>query len=330
MSGRTKVTWLGEYIHFEDQTLNQRLARKGATDGTLATVDLSAASDRVTCTVVESWARSNPTFLCSLRACRTRRCDLGLEDENGATHDSLLDLRKYATMGNATTFPVQSLLFLSIALASVAIARNATTCEVITGSVGEVAVFGDDIVVPVDCREAFEAIMDLLWFKINADKTFWTSKFRESCGTDAYDGEDVTPAYVRSLRNADPEDIASLVDQSNNFYSKGLVRAAEFLAARCGRRMPLRTMSSGAWGLACRTGSDLSAFRKRWNRYLQFDEVLVPTYSARSMRPIRVPDNSCLLQYFTERPDPTVEWESGIKRRPIPSLGMDWRPISEF
>jgi len=322
MVGRTEVSWLGDFVKFRDQSLNQRLARESSAHGRLATVDLSAASDRVTCTVVESWARSNLGLLDALCASRTRRCVL--------LNGDILYLNKYATMGNATTFSVESLLFLTISIAAVLHARSQkASLKNVRALAGEVAVYGDDIVVPVDCRSSFERAMDLLWFKVNADKTFWTSKFRESCGIDAYDGEDVTPAYIRSLSNETPDEIASLVEQANNFYSKYLLRSAGFLADQIGMALPLRSVSSGVFGLSCRTGPSFSAFRRRWNWFLQIDEVKVPCLSSRqAVTPVN--HEFASFQFFTEIPDPLSSWASGIKRRPDARIASEWVDLRLF
>ena len=60
-------------------------------------------------------------------------------------------------MGSANTFPVESLLFLGVALAAVAVKRGLRNVRQrdLESFVGEVAVFGDDIVIPVDSRELF-------------------------------------------------------------------------------------------------------------------------------------------------------------------------------
>jgi len=72
-SSRTRRSWLSRFVAFRDQSLNQSLCTEGSETGSLATVDLSAASDRVTCHVAGQFFRGNPGLLRALRASRTRR-----------------------------------------------------------------------------------------------------------------------------------------------------------------------------------------------------------------------------------------------------------------
>lgn len=147
---RTRSTWLGLFIHFDDQTRNQQMCLKGSEDGSLVTVDLSAASDRVTCHIVGQFFRVNPRLLLALQSTRTRF----LSQTINPSVDELTELRKFSTMGSACTFPVQSLLFLAICLACVATKRRipiqASRLEELHR---EVAVFGDDLIIPSDSRD---------------------------------------------------------------------------------------------------------------------------------------------------------------------------------
>ena len=115
-------------------------------------------------------------------------------------------LRKFSTMGNACTFPVESLLFFSIAVAAILTVRKVTpTKEAIKDAATEVAVFGDDIVAPKDSRELLKRALVVLDFKVNVDKSYEAGRFRESCGVDAYAGANVTPTYLRSLASGSPD-----------------------------------------------------------------------------------------------------------------------------
>jgi len=84
-------------------------------------------------------------------------------------------------------------------------------------------------------------------FKVNAHKSFWNGKFRESCGMDAFDGVDVTPVYIRRKLPADRADshgVASLVSLANQFYLKGLWGTCKMLRLEAERLLgELPTMS---------------------------------------------------------------------------------------
>jgi hypothetical protein len=320
---RSGRSWIGEFVKFNDQTLNQSLCLLGAADETLATVDLSAASDRVTCHSVGQMFRGNPTLLIALQSTRTR-----FVDQNLSRHvPDKIELRKFSTMGNACTFPVESLTFLSVALASVLSVRGLrATTRNIRSLIGEVAVFGDDIVIPIDSRELFVEALELLDFKVNIDKSFWTGKFRESCGVDSFAGVDVTPAFWKQPYNGKPDSLASVVGTRNNFYKKFLLETCSYLASTLPTGIPTVAMTSGVFGFNSRLGADLSGLKTRYNPALQREEVLVRSLHATQAR-TPIEDDSALLQFFTEDPDPAVMWSSGVAQRPRHRMMMRWIPL---
>lgn len=316
-----RSSWLRNYIKFRDQTQNQRMAVQASIDGRLATVDLSAASDRISCLVAELFWRGNLPVLLSLRACRTHQC---------MVNNRVMSLRKFATMGNACTFPVQSLLFLGIAIACTLYARGKLpTPENIEALDGEVSIYGDDIVVPVECRIWFEKVMNLLWFKINPKKTYWTGRFRESCGVDAYGGELVTPAYYRGPTTRKPESVVMNVEVSNNFYMKGLTLVSDLIARTIPWGIPMVSADSGVFGFKSRSGVTNDRKKVRYNHLLQREEMLVLGVKTKSKRSQSNTEGS-LLQFFTEDPDPAEMWASGTRSKPRVKLAWQWVPSAEI
>jgi len=321
-SERCRKTWIGEFVRFNDQTLNQRLCTLGSLDGTLATVDLSAASDRVTCHAVGQLFRSNPKLLLCLRASRTRRVKQSLTPRA----PSIISLRKFSTMGNACTFPVESLLFFCIAMASTLVSRRLKPCmRNVETLVGEVAVFGDDVVIPVDSRELFVEALELLDFKVNAGKSFWTGKFRESCGVDSFSGVTVTPAYWKSAYDGGPESLASVVDSSNNFYQKFLLNVSTYLASTLPRLVANVAQHSGVFGLKSRLPVTNIDLRGRYNDHLQRAEIRAMTLTASQSRS-PTNDDTALLQFFTEDPGYGIPWSHGVLQ--IPRLQVKPRWVS--
>jgi hypothetical protein len=155
------------------QERHKDLARNASKDGKRATIDMSKASDSFTWDHV---ARLVPRdWHGVLRAVRTPYIKVD---------DSYLELKSYMLMGSAHTFPLQTILFYSLAQAAVNLSPFS----------GRVSVFGDDIIMPSQVAPIFSKIMAHLGFKINTEKSFWTGKFRESCGGDYYDGCDVRPS----------------------------------------------------------------------------------------------------------------------------------------
>lgn len=163
-------------VDLRSQSWNQRLAYIGSMDGSFATIDLEMASDTVALNAVhllfpKGWTEvlmrtRSPSYL--FHGCLTMA---------PATY------AKYASMGNGTTFSVETLIF-------------AAACKAVGAKT--YAVYGDDIIVPTDCADSLIRLLRFLGFRPNQSKTFTTGNFRESCGSNWYDGADVTPLYFRS------------------------------------------------------------------------------------------------------------------------------------
>ena len=318
---RVQESWIAKFVRFRDQTRNQDLCRRASLDGTLATLDLSSASDRVSCHFVGQLFGSNLGLLEALRATRTQSITQNL------AHDvpSVIPLKKFSTMGNACTFPVESIGFLAIALAAVATVRRLrVTRRNLETLSSEVAVFGDDLVVPMDSRELICQALEVLHFKVNTRKSFWNGNFRESCGLDAYRGVDVTPVYWRNLTTSEPESIVSALEVRNSFYKRGYWITAEYLASTIPRvGIPAVRVDSGVFGFAAFAGASLRGLYRRVNKYLHRDEVQVLSISSRR-KISEIVDDSVLLQFFTENPDPYQHWAGGVGLRPKIRLSLEW------
>jgi hypothetical protein len=320
---RCRDSLIGEFVHFRDQTFNQRLALQASVDGSLATIDLSAASDRVTPVVVGNVFRRHPALLTALAATRTRFLSYG-----GLGPDGLVELRKYSTMGNATTFPVESLVFLSIVLAGCLESTEVTTRR-ISDLKGKVLVFGDDLIVPRENAGTIMDLLEVLYFKVNTDKTFTEGNFRESCGVDAFRGVCVTPVYWHDVHDRTPESYVSRAAVSNNLYRKFLVAASQQVQSRTrGQiRLPLLPADSGALGFHSFVRPS-NVLPKRWNKGLQREEVRIASIEA---SPSTIPqvDDTPLLQFFTEEPDPFQKWSSGVRVRAVSKLRHRWVPTAQ-
>lgn len=107
LSSRVQNSWVGRFINFVDQRPNQELALLGSLDGSLSTIDLSEASDRVSTYLVERIFRRNTSLLDGLHATRTR----SVRNMTSYGLDSIAMLRKFSCMGSACTFPIQSIVF---------------------------------------------------------------------------------------------------------------------------------------------------------------------------------------------------------------------------
>lgn len=329
LDSRVRATWLSDFLRFRDQGRNQYLCKRASQSGRLATVDLSSASDRVTCHLVGQLFRGNLGLLAALQASRTRFIQID------KPHDvaGRMELKKFSTMGSACTFPVESLAFMCIAISAVLAKRHLQPTRVNLRRISrEVTIFGDDIIVPEDSRELLFEALELLHFKVNVNKSFWTGLFRESCGVDSYEGHDVTPAYWRASYDGKPESFASTVAVSNNFYSKFMVHTANYLASTIepDYQVPLITLDSGCCGLKSFVVPMLEgSVMTRFNVGLQRIEAKVPVLIARSSK-LKIMDDTSLLQFFTEDPSPFSFWESGVAKRPELKVKLRWVPLEEL
>jgi hypothetical protein len=218
-------------IGFTDQTANQEMARRGSITRSLATLDMSEASDRVSLRQVLSLLVNFPNTEKAFRAVRSEKAVLPTGE--------VLHLRKFASMGSALCFPAEAMAFLCAVFIGIerswlkrGILRARLTRRDILSLHGKVRVYGDDIFVPVDCvHDVIEVFQSLGW-KTNVSKSFWNGNFRESCGGDYYDGIDVTPVRVRQPPPAsrrDVSEIVSWVSTRNQLYMAGFWRTAGYM-----------------------------------------------------------------------------------------------------
>jgi hypothetical protein len=328
LTSRVDSTFMRKSIHFRDQTYNQRAALLASHTDKQMTIDLSSASDRISCWLIERLFRRNESLLRGLHASRTRWIVNTVDKKSPSAYL----LRKFSCMGSACTFPVQTIVFWMIAVASVLSARRLRpSYGNISDISGEVLVFGDDIIIPNDAGECLE-LLRILGLKVNHNKTFLKGKFRESCGCDAFDGHDVTPIHVISAPDkARPESITSAVESVNNLVRGGWPNAAHRVKTTVMSAMPhlrLATLpvDSGYYGWKTPYWmDDTPAPKRRWNALLHRVEVLVHTLVSKSKT---LPDRggSRILQFFTEAPPSDLEWVSGVRARPKSHLRLRWEP----
>lgn len=224
----------GGQVNFLDQTVNAKLALASSRLGCYATVDMEDASDRVSWLLVKllfpEWA------LKYLAATRSERTLLPTGE--------IFQHVKYAPMGSALCFPIESLIFWAIAQVACedAVVDNphgAFSLASDRSAIDEVRVYGDDVVMPSLAVPQFAELCSLLALKVNIDKTFTSGPFRESCGTDAYDGHVVTPIKIK--KDIGRRSLNGPLAQSICEY------ASAFFAIDC------RNVGEYLWNLVCRS-----------------------------------------------------------------------------
>lgn len=173
---REKLRRVG--IDLSSQLPNQLLARAGSTGGInpFCTIDLSSASDSLATEVVRDLLP--PEWFEFLSDIRSPRYAIG---------DEVRKYDKFCSMGNGFCFPLQTLIFASVCHAVATTVNGAPNYDF--------SVYGDDIIVRQNVALLVIEILRDIGFRINTEKTFITGSFRESCGSDWYDGQDVRPVH---------------------------------------------------------------------------------------------------------------------------------------
>lgn len=162
-------------VDLNDQQQNQRLAGVGSASGNYATIDLKSASDTVSREII--WDLFPVDWAIMLDRVRSR-C---------GTLEKAVPFRyeKWSSMGNGYTFELESLLFFAI-------------CSAYTD---DLSVYGDDLVVPTEHYHVIVEALSIFGFTVNEDKSFCSGPFRESCGSDYFNGVISTPIYWKDPLN---------------------------------------------------------------------------------------------------------------------------------
>jgi hypothetical protein len=216
---RPKHDWIFNSICWETQDLNRDLCRDWESYGTL---DLSEASDRVPLAVVERMFARFPLLRDAVLASRSTTAEL--------PDGTLVPLRKFASMGSALCFPIETLVFATCVL--MAGDRAGLPVHRKFRDLRPFRVYGDDIVVPLDIVPSTISVLESFGFKVNSNKSFWTGMFRESCGADWYAGYDVSVVRQRAQL---PDSrlhgvrILKVIELHNRLMEYGLFSSARFL-----------------------------------------------------------------------------------------------------
>lgn len=200
-------------VNFTDQSVNQDLALKGSLGADYSTLDMKEASDRVS-TILVKRVFGDTSLLPALLAARSDAVLL----PDGRT----IRPRKFAPMGSGLCFPVEALTFWLLAKAT----------QKVKGLQGNVYVYGDDIISNRQTALALFERFPIYGLRFNEDKCFTGGPFRESCGCDAFKGENITTVKVRKrfpCRHTEGDLVASLFSLSRLFYLHGYWSASDYL-----------------------------------------------------------------------------------------------------
>jgi len=231
---------LSSCFGLDDQVPNRTLAQQGSLDGSKATLDLSEASDRVSNRLVFELTRPYRPFARALQDSRSKRADV--------PGYGIRRIAKFASMGSATCFPIEGMVF--TAIAALGVLRGSAlhlSPQSIRSVAKQVRVFGDDIIVPTRCATEVARTLHTFGMVVNENKSFWTGRFRESCGGDFYAGVDVSVHRFRQEiphTSGDARGVAALFSFRNKCYVSGYWKTARLLDSHLeSLRIPLPRVS---------------------------------------------------------------------------------------
>lgn len=223
---------ISSIVTLKDQSHNRDYALAASFSQSCATIDLSAASDRIHIDLIKRIMPSK--ILYYLLGTRTKKVDTG---------ESIVQLNKFAPMGSALCFPVQSIVFTAIVLLGYLehyyskrdklkgdsyylhhikeFIRGMGTdpSQYDPNKLLRPRVYGDDII----CDERITGDILILLARaglvVNERKSFTGgTPFRESCGIFALNGVDVSPFLFRVKSHKDKlsaSTFAGIVDAAN-------------------------------------------------------------------------------------------------------------------
>ncbi len=202
--------------------VNRSLARLGSITDGLATLDLSSASDSISCSMLRYLLPKR--FMHFLERYRSTAVDI--------KGRGTVPLGMISTMGNGYTFPLQTMLFSAVVLACMKwrgipsrpgpsfshFPVKRPDPDYSTRASDLWSVFGDDIICPSVCTEDVVRTLTFLGFKVNQDKSFVKGPFRESCGSDFFNGSEIRGVYVKTLNT--PEARYSVINLLARFSTR--------------------------------------------------------------------------------------------------------------
>lgn len=254
-------------INTHDQGRNQQLAFNASITRKDATIDESEASDRIAREAVKR------AFANCGKDSRMAEVLLALSTEyiippKALGLKGILRARKYAPMGSGLCFPVMTLFHW-------AVIRSLIWHSGIRDSFKlslDVSVYGDDIVIPSSHYDFVTTNLPLFGLKLNVNKSYVRSGFRESCGLHAISGAVVTPVYYKYI----PKDTTLKSRIALHANIRDLIKKGFSETARVLQRMLVRTpfrvqKGTGVFGVEIDdVGFDaLHQYHRKWSRDLQ-------------------------------------------------------------
>jgi len=272
-------------VDLSSQEGNQKLARRGSIDGSLATIDLSSASDTISYLLVQDLLPT-PWF------------DLLDRFRSGRVtyKDQTFELERFSSMGNSYTFELESLIFWSLCVA---------TCGYLGVDQSDISVYGDDLIVPTESYDKLVDVLNYCGFSVNTEKSFKTGPFRESCGADYFKGFDIRPFYQKTLISD-----RNLYVMHNWFLRRGEVKLSSFVRSQLCE--PFILFGPDGYG----DGHLIGSFHLRQNRKMRragYEGGFFDTYTLSPRRFVNKPNVPYVYPlYSTYVSDPLTEPDHSI------------------
>jgi len=303
------------FVGFEDQEANRILARKGSLDGSLATLDLSEASDRVLNSHVLLLFERFPRLSEAIQATRSSHANV--------PGHGVIPLTKFSSMGSALCFPVEAMVFTTIVFCAIAKERGVPLNRKLIMSLrGKVRVYGDDIIVPVDCVQRVIQFLEAFGLRVNKGKSFWNGKFRESCGGDYYNGEWVTPIRLRKelpRSLADVDGVVGLIAFRNLLYWGGYWETVARLDDR------IRTLLKGRFPIVESTAAGLGRqsvlpYQEEWQDAKLHDPRVSGAIVKHKIPKSKASGSGALLKFLIKQGVLPSQDEKHLERQGRPSV----------
>lgn len=167
---------------------HKKLARWASKHRRTATLDFKSLSDSLLIQLIEAVLPPYLFFMVDL-----------VRSEEIQVSNTWIECPMISTMGNATTFPIETLILWALAVAcndeySCVEREDQYSLLVEPHSLKHISVFGDDVIMPVDSTPLYIRVCEAFGMILNTNKSFSGEyPFRESCGGDYFAGHPVRP-----------------------------------------------------------------------------------------------------------------------------------------
>lgn len=311
---------ISKRIVFSNQAINAQLALTASADREMATLDESEASDRIARKLVELHFKSNSELCDAIMALSTKYIEPPFELTKILRQmDPLKYLpvctNKYAPMGSALCFPIMSLIHFFLIRAIILQSNE-------NGRVADskkVYVYGDDIVVPSLYAPLIYEKLPRYGMKLNKNKSFYKSFFRESCGMHAYKGTEITPVFMKHTpEHTTADSLLSCLKVESDLYVRGYFFTSGFMKTRMLKSFKYLQLidvevpeTSIIIGFKRPSPSNTpfinKRFKKRWNELLHCYEYRIPSLIKKSIEEPIKKQCSAYLRWFALHPKQDVK-----------------------